>query len=215
MNEQLSMTNLTGLLVLTVVALLAPSPALSAERRFTLDPDRSMVLVRTGRAGLFKFAGHEHVVRARQLEGHIVADDANLAASSVSVVIPAAGLTVLFEGEPPQDVPKVQAKMQSPDLLDVTRYPTITFRSTAVTAKAAGEGIYEATIAGELVLHGVTRRMTMPARVELAAGTLVAKGRTTLRQTDFSLEPTSVAGVVKVKNEVVIEYEFVAKEASF
>lgn len=205
-----------SLLSLAVLVLVAPRSALSAERRFTLDPDRSMVLVRTGRAGLFKFAGHEHVIRATQLEGDVVADDANLAASSVSVVIPAAGLSVLFEGEPPQDVPKVQAKMQSPDLLDVTRFPTITFRSTAITAKAAGEGIYEATIAGELVLHGVTRRMTIPARVELAAaGTLVAKGRTTLRQTDFSLEPTSVAGVVKVKNEVVIEYEFVANEASF
>jgi polyisoprenoid-binding protein YceI len=204
-----------ALLSLAVLVLVAPGSASSAERRFSLDPDRSMVLVRTGRAGLFKFAGHEHVVRARQLEGHVVADDANLAASSVSIVIPAAGLTVLSEGEPPEDVPKVQAKMQSPDLLDVVRFPTITFRSTAVTAKPAGEGIYEATIAGDLALHGVTRRMTMPARVELAVGELVAKGRTTLRQTDFSLEPTSVAGVVKVKNELVVEYEFIAKETPY
>jgi hypothetical protein len=35
----------------------------------------------------------------------------------------------------------------------------------------------------------------------------------TVRQTDYGIEPVSVAGVVKVKNELAIEYTIVATPA--
>ena len=40
---------------------------------------------------------------------------------------------------------------------------------------------------------------------------MVARGRTSLKQSDFGIKPISVAGVVKVKNELAIDYEIVAR----
>jgi hypothetical protein len=40
---------------------------------------------------------------------------------------------------------------------------------------------------------------------------LKASGRATLRHTDFGMTPVSVAGVVKVKNELTLEFDITAR----
>ena len=52
----------------------------------------------------------------------------------------AAALKVTGEGEPAKDVPKVQAKMVGPEVLDAARFPSITFRSRSVTGKEVTRG---------------------------------------------------------------------------
>jgi hypothetical protein len=47
-------------------------------------------------------------------------------------------------------------------------------------------------------------------QVERKGGRLVAEARFRLRQTDFGIEPVSVAGVVKVKDELDLEAHIVA-----
>jgi hypothetical protein len=42
----------------------------------------------------------------------------------------------------------------------------------------------------------------------------VATGATTIRQTDFGITPISVAGVVKVKNELALRWGLVGRPAS-
>ena len=199
---------MAGLTLLFVWALTG-RPAVAEGRRFALDATRSSLTVRTGRGGLFSFAGHEHVIAASQIQGEILADAASLQASSVSLTIDAASLRVQGEGEPTEDVPKVQARMTSPELLDVARFPDIVFRSQAVSGKAAGESHFDLLVSGDLSLHGVTRRLTFQVHVEVSGDTLTATGRGTLRQSAFGLVPVSVAGVVKVKDEVVVEYKLV------
>jgi polyisoprenoid-binding protein YceI len=197
---------------LAVAAGLASFSPASGGQRFTLDPEKSAVTAHTGKAGLFSFAGHEHAIRATRLQGEVVADSGDLAASSVSVKIEASSLSVLAEKEPPDDVPQVQAKMVGPSFLDVGRFAEVAFRSTRVSGKVAEGAAYDLTVEGDLSLHGVTRHVTLPVRVEISGDTLVATGKTVLKQTDFDLTPISVGGVVKVKNEVSIEYKFVAQE---
>jgi polyisoprenoid-binding protein YceI len=197
---------------LLAASVAGPAVVAAGEQGYTVVPDESAVRIHVGKSGLFGFAGHEHEVVAPAAGGTVVADPADLARSSVTVSFDAAALEVTGEGEPAKDVPKVQAKMVGPEVLDAARFQSITFRSRSVAGREVGAGVYELQVTGELDLHGVSRSMTLPLRVELAAGTLTATGKTTLRQTDFGMKPVSAgAGTVKVKNEIGVDFRIVAR----
>ena len=66
-----------------------------------------------------------------KVEGTVVYDPKNLAASTVDVAIDANTVTTL---EPARD-----AHLKSPDFLDVEKYPSITFGSKAITTNGDGE----------------------------------------------------------------------------
>jgi polyisoprenoid-binding protein YceI len=51
--------------------------------------------------------------------------------------------------------------LRSPDFLNVARYPTMTFRSTSVKPIDADH----ASVSGDLTIHGVTKRVTFPAKL--------------------------------------------------
>jgi polyisoprenoid-binding protein YceI len=174
---------------------------------YAVDPAASEVLVRVGKSGLFKFAGHAHEVTAPVSEGRIVADAADLARSSVVLRFHASALRVSGKDEPADDLPKVQEAMISAKVLDAARFGEIVFTSRKVTGRAAGASAYDLQVEGDLALHGATRALTVPVRVERAGdGTLEVRGKTTLRQTDFGMKPVSVAGVVNVKDELEVEF---------
>ena len=197
---------------LALVALAATAGPGSGQR-YVVAPDQSTVTIRVGRAGLFKFAGHEHVVVAPAFRGEVVADAGDLSRSSVWVTFESAALRVTGEGEPAKDVPKVQAAMVGPKVLDAERFPEITFRSRAVSGRPAGPGAWELTVTGDLTLHGVTRAVTLPLKVQVSGETLAAAGTTVIRHTDYGLKPVSVAGVVNVRNEIGVEFRITARAA--
>jgi polyisoprenoid-binding protein YceI len=193
------------------LALLALTlPAHGAERAFVVDGGESRLTIAVDRAGLFSFAGHRHEVLATGIEGRILADPVDVARSSVNLVFPAAGLKVTGKGEPPEDVPKVQAKMEGAEVLDVARFAQILFRSTSVEGRESG-GVWNLRVGGELTLRGVSRPLVLPLRATLAGDRLEASGQVVLRQRDFGIQPVSVAGVVKVKNELGLDYKIVAR----
>jgi polyisoprenoid-binding protein YceI len=193
-------------------ALLLAQPVSAAPRTYTIVGEKSQVLVEVGRAGLFKIAGHEHQVAATDVTGEVVADPANLAGSSVQLVFRAAALAVVGN-EDPADRPKVQEAMASPRVLDVGRFPEIRFSSQTVKGRQGADQAFELTIDGTLELHGVTKPLSFPVRVTLDGDTLVAEGKLAVRQTAFGIEPVSVGGVVKVKDELAIACRFVARAA--
>jgi polyisoprenoid-binding protein YceI len=179
-------------------------------RAYAVIGGQSTVTIHVGKGGVFGFAGHEHEVAASAVEGRIVADRAQIAASSVSLSFAAAALRVTGKGEPADDVPAVQEAMLGPNVLDAQRFPAVVFRSTSVAGRPAGTDAYELQVAGELELHGVTQPLSVPLRVELSQDGLRASGTVTLRQTAFGIKPVSVGGVVKVKDELKITFDIVA-----
>jgi polyisoprenoid-binding protein YceI len=179
--------------------------------RYVLDARGSRFAIQVGKAGLFGFAGHEHEIVAGAFQGTVVADEEDIGRSSVEVSFDAAGLRVTGKGEPRKDVPRVQEAMVGPKCLDVSRYPAIRFVSRTVAAKRASPGHHELEVRGDLTLHGVTRALSVPLRVEIDGDRLTASGRTVIRQTDFGISPITVAGVVKVKDELVLEWTLVGR----
>jgi len=197
---------------LWVLALGSALPTAAATRTYVIDSSASAVQVHVGKSGVFGFAGHTHEVAAERFAGRVDADPDDLARSSVELSFDASGLKVSAPGEPEGDAPKVQEVMAGPKVLDVSRFPAIRFRSRQVSGRRAADGAYELEVAGEVSLHGVSRAVTLPVRVELSGATLTASGRTALAQRAFGIEPVSAGGgTVKVKNEVGIEFRIVAR----
>jgi polyisoprenoid-binding protein YceI len=199
-------------LALLAAALGSASWAAAAEQAYTVTAEGSTVRIHVGKTGVFGFAGHEHEVVSR-VEGTVVSDAADLARSSVSLTFDAKSVQVIpSPDEPAKDVPEVQAKMAGPDVLDVSQFPSITFRSRSVSGKEVSPGVYDIQVTGDLTLHGVSRSLTLPLRVEVKDGTLTATGKTVLRQSDFGMKPVSAGGgTVKVKNEIGLDYRIVAR----
>jgi len=208
------MTNwrtLTGCVALSAVALMS-SAAGRAARSYTIDSGQSRATIDVGKSGAFSFAaGHTHEVAVSTVAGTIAVDREDPARSSVRLTIDAAALKVTGKGESADDVPKVQQTMSGPQVLDVQRYPTITFTSTSVLMTARTEASFDAAITGQLTLHGMTRSISVPATVRTDGTTLTATGHFEVKQTDYGIKPVSVGGVVSVKNSVNISFTIVGR----
>lgn len=198
-----------------VGVILAAGTGARAADVYEVDPAASTMTVHVGKAGLFKFAGHEHEVTAPIASGRIEADPADLARSSVTLRFRAADLRVTGKDEPPDDLPKVQEAMLGPKVLDAARFDTIQFTSRTVAGRALPDGVWDLRLEGDLLLHGVTRPVTVPVRVRRGAdGLLSVEGTAVVRQTDFGIKPISVAGVVNVKNELGLTFRVQARPAA-
>ena len=179
-------------------------------RTFTVEPDRSHAMIAVGKSGAFSFAGHTHEVEAPVTSGSVRLDPDTPSKSDVKLVFNAAKMRVTGKGDPADDVPKVQEVMIGEQLLDVKKFPTITFESTGVTAKGAAPSM-ELTVAGRLTIRGTTRPVTAPVSVRIEGAMLSATGKFLIKQTDFGIKPISVGGVVKVKDELTITFTILAR----
>jgi polyisoprenoid-binding protein YceI len=181
-------------------------------RHYQLVPQESSIRIHVGRSGFLKGLGHEHDVAAPVFSGAVDTGAANLVDSRVTATFESKSLQVLPGGDSSSDVAKVQRTMLGPKVLDTQRYPRITVTSRRITATAVGPGVFDVQLSGDLALHGVVRPIRVPLRVEIGADRLVARGATTIRQTDFGISPVSnVAGGIKVKNELSIQFTIVGR----
>ncbi len=93
-----------------------------------------------------------------KVQGTVAYDPENLAASTVDVVIDASTVSTL---EPARDT-----HLKSPDFLDVEKYPSITFKSKAITP--GGDGGLR--LKGDLTIHGVTKEVILKVEGPSAEG---------------------------------------------
>jgi polyisoprenoid-binding protein YceI len=185
--------------------LVAPAQSAAPDSIVYLISPTSQLEVRTGKAGLFGFAGHVHRIRAHAFFGRVVYYPATPAASHVEIVVPADSLEVLT---PPDtaEIRKVTAAMRT-DVLDVAHYPEIRFVSKTVAPSTAG-----LRIVGELTLVGRTREVPAEVSLEVGGDTLRVATTFTVNQTDFGIRPYrgGPAGTVRVADRVTFEVHVTA-----
>ncbi len=166
----------------------------------SIDPVHSTLKVRVFKSGLFSAFAHNHEVAA-PIAGstvHLSNDP------SVALQVHAGELRVLDPDVSAKERGDVQTTMEGPEVLDVKRFPEISFQSTSVQKKDDQHWI----VRGNLTLHG----QTSPVLVTVAYKDGHYQGTTQLRQRDFGMTPVSIAGgTVKVKDEVLIEFDIVLK----
>jgi polyisoprenoid-binding protein YceI len=75
-----------------------------------------------------------------------------------------------------------------------------------------GNDAYGLDVAGDLTLHGVTKRIAVQVAATVTPQQLRATGKYSLKQTDYGIKPYSAAGgTIKVKDEIVVNFTIVAK----
>jgi polyisoprenoid-binding protein YceI len=189
-----------------------PVRARAATEAYRVDSSRSRVTITVGKAGAFSFiAGHTHEVSGPIESGTVDLDPDDPSRSRIRIVIAASALKVTGANEPPDDRPKVQQAMESDKVLDIARYPRITFESTGVTTKRRDGAMLDVVVAGRVTIRDTTQPVTAPVRVELGSRELTANGRFAIKQTAFGIKPISIGGVVAVKDALDVAFSISAR----
>ena len=162
--------------VLATLAL-ATLPAL-AQDTYKIDPVHSEISFKI-RHLLAKTSG-----RFTKFSGTIKVDSADITKSSVEVSIEAASVNTDNEAR--------DKHLRGADFFEVEKFPTITFKSTAV--KEVAKGKLEVT--GDFTLHGVTKKITFPITAAgtqpgMRPGSVVAgfiDGAVTINRNDYGIK---------------------------
>ncbi|HEX9010885.1 MAG TPA: YceI family protein [Holophagaceae bacterium] len=163
--------------VLLAALALAALPA-SAQDVYKIDPVHSQVAFQI-RHFVSKVSG-----RFAKFSGEIRVDTKDITKSSVEVTIDAASINT--------DNQTRDNHLKSPDFFDVAKFPTITFKSTAVKEVAKGK----LEITGDFTLHGVTKQITFPitnagTAKGMQPGSVVAgftDGALTINRNDYGIK---------------------------
>jgi polyisoprenoid-binding protein YceI len=176
--------------------------------RYRLDAARSTFNVRAHSGGLLWFKGHDHLIAARDFEGEARLAPGSPETASLRLVVRAASLAETREVFTEQQKQIINRELR--DLvLEPDKYPEIIFQSTAVSGRLDG-GVYRLKLAGDLTLHGVTRRVDIPAAVTLSGRELRARGEFNINRDDFNVKATSAFhGMVRVRNRLKVSFDIV------
>ena len=181
--------------------------------RYRLDAAQSKFMVHASRGGLAWFKGHDHAIAARDFTGEaeLTLDAVNPAA--LKLTVRAASLEETDDAFPPQQKQIIKKELDEL-VLETAKYPEITFQSTDVQGNLSG-GQIEVKISGNLTLHGVTRRIIIPARVTINGDALRAQGEFEINRKDFNVNATNAFhGLVRVKHELKFTFDIVGNRIS-
>ncbi|HEY3388877.1 MAG TPA: YceI family protein [Prolixibacteraceae bacterium] len=92
--------------------------------------------------------------------------------------------------------------------LESTRFPRADFKGIIDNLKDINfskDGIYKATVNGDLTLHGITKKVTVNGKIEIKGGKPVASGSFTIVMNDFNVSAKSVTDKVSV--DVICQYQ--------
>jgi polyisoprenoid-binding protein YceI len=109
-----------------------------------------------------------------KLTGKAQLDAGAKSLKSVVIEIDTNSLTTEFD--------KLTTHLKSPDFFEVRRFPTAKFESTKIEP---GSG--SSQITGKLTLHGVTKEVTIPAKVEVTPTGLHLTSEFTINRSDYGM----------------------------
>ena len=176
---------------------------------YNLDASQSKFMANAHRSGLLWFKGHSHHLAASDFSGTVQLTPNTITPASLHLVVKAASLHetgAVFTEQQKQIIDK--------ELKDIVllpdQYPDITFQSTNVTAKSSGPNRYDVKMDGDLTLHDVTHRITIPAVVTLEGDKLRATGEFSINRDNFKVKATSAFhGMVRVDDVIKFEFDIV------
>lgn len=107
------------------------------------------------------------------------------------------------------DAEKLTEHLKSPDFFDTAKFPTATFKLTEATEdKKEGQ---THMVAGELMMHGVTKKVTFPANVEVTDGEIKAKADFKVNRKDFEIVYAGKPDDL-IKDEVALQLDLTFKK---
>ncbi|MGH9906151.1 MAG: YceI family protein [Pyrinomonadaceae bacterium] len=180
------------------------------ETRYRIDPAKSSFMVRAFSGGVLWFKGHDHLIAVRDFTGDVRLTPDTVTPASLQLTIKSNSLVETRDvfTEPQKQIINKELREI---VLEAEKYPEITFQSTRVTGERTSPGMFDAKIEGDLMLHGVTRRIEIPTEVTVGSNDLRAKGEFTIDRSNFNVKATTaVHGLVRVRNKLKFTFDIVA-----
>jgi polyisoprenoid-binding protein YceI len=194
--------------LVAVIAALLLFPAFAQSETWTIDTPHSNAQFSVRHMMISNVKGEFNKVT-----GTVDLDEKDITLSKVEATIDVATINTRE--------PKRDAHLKSADFFDVAKYPTITFKSSAITKAADGR----LKVTGDLTMHGVTKQVVLDVEPlsppmkdrggNLHAGT---SATTRINRKEFGVNYNAVleAGGVMVGDEVTItiDVELVKRAAT-
>lgn len=186
----------------------AAGPHAPAAAEFRIDATKSRFIAETQTSGLSASALHDHRIEISDFSGTVTFIPGAMARGTLSMTVRAGSLHLLADDKVGEGR-TIEWTLRE-DVLEVTKYPEITFQTRSMKSSRRGDGTYDVRLTGDLVLHGVRKAVTIPARVSLDGGTLRAIGTFEIKQSDFDITPFSfVGGIVTIKDTIFLSFDIV------
>jgi len=102
------------------------------------------------------------------------------------------------------------------DGLQTNQFPTATFVSTRpipLPAETASGQAVKASAEGDLTIHGVTKRVTIPLDVRVTGNKGELVGSLGFPMSDFNITPPNIGGFVTVDPDATLEFKLVLEKA--
>ncbi|MFY7865862.1 hypothetical protein [Roseateles sp.] len=192
------------------------------EQLLAIDAAASSVRIHVFRGGRAARLGHNHVLSVPGLQGLVLAplqpeDDVQGTAFELAfrldelVLDEAAARAALGPGWASalsaEAIAATRQNMLGAAGLQAEMHPWVRLRSLAIRGAAP-----KLAVLLEIELHGQRRQQWLAMHTELQTKSLQARGALVLRQSDFGLQPFSIAGgLLAVQDELLIEFELIAK----
>ncbi|HEY0428391.1 MAG TPA: YceI family protein [Pyrinomonadaceae bacterium] len=180
---------------------------------YKIDSSQSKFMVHASRGGLAWFKGHSHEIAVREFGGdaELAMDLSNPATLEMSIRADSLEETSdVFTAEQKKIINKELDEI----VLEAAKYPEITFKSTDVKGNINGAE-FDVKIGGDMTLHGITKRVVIPARVTVSGDTMRAQGEFSINRKDFKVNATDAFhGFVRIKHKLKFTFDIVARKIS-
>ena len=189
----------------------APGPATATRSgtRYRVNAAASRITARVEVGGLLAAAGHPHTIAITEFGGEVSLPEGRSGAATLRLAIRSDSLGETGKEFDEKDRRKVNQSVHE-EALETGRFPEIVFQGRSESVRGA-DGEYEATIRGDLTLHGVTRPVSIPVKVRQQDDRLRAAGGFTILHSQYGIKRLSAgAGMVKAKDEIAITFEIQA-----
>src|SRR6266568_1233726 len=132
---------------------------------FRVDPRESLVVIEVRRAGSLARLGHDHVVAGHEVGGYVAPDegraDLYVALGRLAVDEAALRIEAGFDTQPAEsDIEGTRANMLG-KVLEAEKFPFALIRVSGADASQR-----EVTLSVAITLHGSTRTLQAPARID-------------------------------------------------
>jgi hypothetical protein len=183
---------------------------------WTLDQGASELRVLVYRSGTLARLGHNHVLRARDLDALAWAGpDGSPVGAGLDLRIPVAQFLVDDPADRAAAGPEFTAAVSDEaragtlanllraEVLAAAEFPELLVRATVVSLVGTA-----AVARCDVTIRGITRAIEVPLELHEDDAGLVAAGRFALRQSEYGMEPFSIGGgAIAVADEVQVVFK--------
>ena len=172
---------------------------------FAIDAKASLFTIQAFASGIVAVVAHSPKFAVRNFSGSISFSTESLEESSLDLSLTLHSLEIMDEVRANER--REIERIMFDEVLETSRYPTVEFKSSRVTATKLSPNTYRMKVFGDLNMHGIIRGTTLESQVMVGEETLKAQGNFSIMQSDFGLKIATVAGgTLKLKDELKCAY---------